>query len=479
MRIPGGLYLKILAAFMAALALCLVLVAVLFRYTAGDGFLDRFRNFAAAQSLVVKELVQNQINSRPRVPLPQNIRLKKTIERLARTYEATVWLEEPNGRIPFHFSGVKDQNLPPRRMTQVEWENSIVINGIRVFHHPHFAKGVYLIIPIDIGEAEAARLHALFPEPPRQDEHRFLIGLLGLGLVVAGICLPLSRYITHPVKSLEFSAKRIAAGDISHRARVRSGDEIGSLASAFNAMTDKLEDMIRSGKELTANVSHELRTPLARIRIATELMQRELDRPDDIKRRLSSIEADVEDMDRLLEQLLGYSKLDMRRPEQADQPVDLGRLLREQLIRFGPLLEKKEIELKADRIDPIEIMGLEAELKTAVSNILDNAAKYTPKGGTLRVGLKLEKGRALLTAVNTHPPIKEKNLAEIFDPFARAGRTGYTGAGLGLAIVKKIASRLKGEARAENTPEGFKMTLDLPARPPSSAAFRPGRCPAP
>jgi two-component system sensor histidine kinase CpxA len=133
--------------------------------------------------------------------------------------------------------------------------------------------------PIAFPEGGKGSIHILFAsQGPPHPEGGFALGLAIIGLIIALLIIPVSRFITDRVKQLKQSALRIAEGDLSHRAAVQSKDEIGELAQAFNHMTDKLERMITSSKELTANVSHELRTPLTRIRIAQELLREKLEK---------------------------------------------------------------------------------------------------------------------------------------------------------------------------------------------------------
>jgi two-component system sensor histidine kinase CpxA len=140
------------------------------------------------------------------------------------------------------------------------------------------------------------------------------LGLLIIGLMAALLIIPVSRIITNRLEQLRQSALFIAEGNLTHRVAIRGRDEIGDLAQAFNRMADKMEVMIRSGKELTANISHELRTPLTRIRIAEEMLREKWESAvkDQEGRYLDAIREDILELDRLIGRILELSKMEIQ-----------------------------------------------------------------------------------------------------------------------------------------------------------------------
>jgi len=281
------------------------------------------------------------------------------------------------------------------------------------------------------------------------------------------LILPVSRLITDRVKQLKQSALRIAEGDLSHRAAVKGKDEIGELAQAFNHMTDKLERMITSSKELTANISHELRTPLTRIGIAEELLREKLEKENfkEYGRHLEDIREDIRELDRLTGRILELSRLDIQESPLKFEKLNPSDLINDLLERLKPVMEHKDLRVQTDLSSDSPLMGDREALRLALSNILDNAAKFTPPKGDIIVKIYSNQGFLEIRVTNSFEKLAEEDLIRIFDPFHRAGRSKAPGSGLGLTITKKIIERHGGKIESFNSPEGLEIRIRLPAEP--------------
>jgi two-component system sensor histidine kinase CpxA len=182
------------------------------------------------------------------------------------------------------------------------------------------------------------------------------------------------------------------------------------------------------------------------------------------KRHLDAIQEDIEELDGLIEQILNLSKMDLRdaplNPESMDPAALMGQLLE----RFEPAASQKGLRItKALSFDSPFIADREA-LRTAFSNILDNAVKFAPEKGTIRVTLGEKDGSMEIRFTNTFDALSDDDLKRIFDPFHRSGEAPKTGSGLGLAITKKIIERHGGTIQASNTPEGLQIRITLPTK---------------
>jgi two-component system sensor histidine kinase CpxA len=281
-------------------------------------------------------------------------------------------------------------------------------------------------------------------------------------------CLPVSRRITTPLNRLRDSALKIADGNLAHRATVKSRDEIGELGRAFNHMAAQLERMIRGGRELTANISHELRSPLTRIRIAEELIRERLDRGElqSVESHLNDIREDIEELDRLVGQVLVLSKMDLREAGLNLEPFDTAGLLSELLERLRLSIGRKALKVQINLVCDSPVLGDREALRTAISNILDNAVKFAPERGRVEIEASSEEDGVRISVTNTFEALSTEDLARLFDPFYRVKPTQAGGSGLGLAITKKIIERHAGEIEATNTPEGLKIRIRIPSRPP-------------
>lgn len=323
----------------------------------------------------------------------------------------------------------------------------------------------YVRIPAEIQKGRVGSLHILFekmdaPHP----EAGFAFGLAGIGIVIALLVIPVSRLISKPIKRLNESAVRIAEGDLSQRVLVKSRDEIGELGRSFNRMADRVERMIRSSRELTANISHELRSPLARICIAEELIRERGERGDhkDVGRHLDDIKEDIEELDRLIGSILLLSKLDIHEEPLKHEALNLSDLIKELVDRLEPVKRRRGLSVMTSITCDDPVMGNKDSLRTALSNILDNAVKFTAENGKVIIKLYSENEFLNISITNSFEKLSAEDLTRIFDPFFRTEQFPAGGSGLGLAIAKKIIERHGGSIKAVNSDMGLQINVSLP-----------------
>lgn len=455
------LYIKIFLSFLLVLIVTLILIFAVFVIAAGKGFHSRMGRYVSAHVLITKELVEDKIKSNPEVSISENEALRNVIRRLGQAYSSKVWLTGADGTpLMKSFSGDV-----PKILSDFRWKRVKESKDFELYRRMKRGWQWYGIIPTRIREGQMGRLHLFFEKPEREHHEGFGLGLVIIGIVVALLVLPVSRYITKRVKGLSESASRITEGDLSHRATVKGKDEIGELGRAFNRMADKLEKMIQGGKELTANVSHELRSPLARIRIAEELLREKLEKLDkkDWERHVDNIREDIAELDRLIGQILDLSKMDLH-----DAPLNLeiinpSVLINELLERLENSMLRKGLNLTKELSFNPPFIADKKALRTALSNILDNAVKFSPEKGELSVKMWPENGWLNISVTNSFEAMSEEELDRIFEPFYRTKEAPKTGSGLGLAITKKIIERHGGNIKAVNTEEGLQIQIKLPS----------------
>jgi signal transduction histidine kinase len=297
------------------------------------------------------------------------------------------------------------------------------------------------------------------------------LALAGLvGIVVAGaLAWYLSRRITKPVEALAEAANEIAEGRYDVEVpRVRSGDEIGHLASSFGEMAVQLKEAEELERNFLMTVSHELRTPLTAIRGHVEAL-REGVAQDEASRSesLGVIAAEAARLERLVGDVLDLAKLDTRRFTLRHEEVDMGRLLESAYTTFAEEARRRGIDYRqVIGARPVIIADGDRVLQI-ISNLLSNAFRWTPDGGRVELALDQENGTISVAVEDSGPGIPEDEVDRIFRPFwSRDGG----GTGLGLAIARELATAHGGQILLETEPgRGARFQLVLPAAPVDGA----------
>jgi heavy metal sensor kinase len=302
------------------------------------------------------------------------------------------------------------------------------------------------------------------------------LGLLGATLLVAvpaalvaagGWGYLMARKALAPMENLRRSTEEITASRLDRRLPTANPrDELGRLTQTINEMIARLERSFSEIRRFTADASHELRTPLAAIRAETEVA---LHRPlveADYQQLLGSILEECERLTRLTEQLLALAREDAGVGHQADQRVDLSTLVQSVAETMRPLAESKGLTFDAQADSPAEVRGDAGRLRQVFYNLLDNAIKYTPPGGTVAIRCGRRGRDAVVTVHDTGRGIPPEHLPRVFDRFYRVDRARSReegGTGLGLSIAQSIVASHGGQIELASTPgQGTTCTVTLP-----------------
>jgi len=292
----------------------------------------------------------------------------------------------------------------------------------------------------------------------------FIIALLA-ACVAALLSLPLARQMVKRIKALAAGTHRLTAGHYDTRLPVGAKDELGRLIRDFNLLADTLEHNEKMRRQLVGDVSHELRTPLAVLRGEIEALQDNI-RPA-TPEALSSLHAEVMQLDRLVGDLFQLSLSDMGALAYRKENLDLASLLGETVESFKTGFSEKAISVILNR--PLEgefsLFGDPGRLQQLFENLLSNSLKYTDHGGRLHI--ELERTDPMLTIIwqDSAPGVGPAEIARLFDRLYRVESSrnrALGGAGLGLAICKKIVEAHEGTIVAESSDMGgvsFKIEL--------------------
>jgi len=311
-------------------------------------------------------------------------------------------------------------------------------------------------------------------QPPPSSPERDFLSRVSRSLLIAGVVgamvaiflgLLLTRQFTKPIRALKKGAARIASGDLSYRAEVKSGDEFGDLARSFNSMAASLDSSEQSRRRLFADIAHELRTPLSVIEGTVDAMLDGVYEPN--PDNLNSIREETEVLTRLVAELRDLTLAESGQLRLVVEPTNLAELVQRRVSQAGVIARGKNIALKteiAENLPQIEVDG--RRIEQVVANLLDNALNHTPSDGTVTIAVSPDKDGILTSVMDTGEGIPAEHLPYIFERFykvddARSRKTG--GAGLGLAIAKQMVELHGGRIWVESeVGKGSKFSFTLP-----------------
>lgn len=297
-------------------------------------------------------------------------------------------------------------------------------------------------------------------------------GFLALGVATA-LGIWISRRLVQPVRELEAASLAIAQGDLNRQVPAQAADELGALARAFNRMVGELQRMMEQQRLFVANASHELRTPITNIKLRSEtLLDGGLQDATIAQRYVAEIDSEADRLGRLANALLDLSQLEGAEPALPAEGVDIGPVLlsvaRSMRMRVRDAGQTLHAEIPV-RLPPLRVWP--EQIEAVVVNLMDNAIKYTPEGGVVRLEAEAAGNVCRIRVADNGVGIPPADMPHIFERFYRVdkarsrqrGKHGAGGAGLGLAIVKALVERNGGRVWAESEiGQGTTITVELP-----------------
>jgi two-component system sensor histidine kinase MprB len=319
------------------------------------------------------------------------------------------------------------------------------------------------VLSLDLGNGTALELGLQLDELERDQQILALVlGLVALGGVVLAVVMGwlVARTALAPIDRLSNAIDDVAeTADLSRRVQVTGRDELARLATDFNRLLAALEQSRLLQAQLVADASHELRTPLTSLRTNIEVLQRaeELDPADREALRRDAL-AQVDELTKLVADVVELARGEA--PEAVREEIELADLVSTTVTRAEVHARAMGVSFDVD-VAPSRVRGAPGRLERAVANLLDNAVKWSPTGGTVEVAST--SGR--VTVRDHGPGIPEADLPKVFDRFYRASTArAMPGSGLGLAIVREVVEAEGGTVRAGNHAcGGAVVEIRLPA----------------
>jgi len=240
-----------------------------------------------------------------------------------------------------------------------------------------------------------------------------------------------------PLAALRDEVVRRNPASLTPIALEHTPDEVRPLVGSLNELLSRLGEALDSQRRFTADAAHELRTPLTGVKLQFQLLER-APSAEDRQRAIDQLKHGIDRAIRLVQQLLTLASLEPGR-EAAPRKVSLDVQAARAVEDFAVHAAAKRITLCMTHCDPVLVVGDEEQLRTLLDNLLDNAIRYTPSGGTVQVGVTASQGDAVLQVEDSGPGIPLDERRRVFDRFYRATGSGASGSGLGLSIVQRVA----------------------------------------
>jgi signal transduction histidine kinase len=358
--------------------------------------------------------------------------------------------------------------IPLDGQVHVVWLNDEVIPGETDHDNEYwpaiatrFADGSRLLVTRDVHRAERLQLYSL-------------TAIVVLMAIIVGLAVTMGwftgRTILRHIDAITATARDIMAGDLARRMPVKArGDEFDALSERLNQMLDRIEQLMNGMRGFTDDVAHDLRIPLTRLRNRLEVTLLE---PRDAAEYRQVMEQAIQDADGIVatfNAILRTSRAEVGTLQAAMGPVDLSDLARQMGELYEPLAEDREQRLGVDADGPVTVTGQRDLLAQAIGNLLDNAIKYTPAGGEIRLGVE-DTGAVVCLAVSDNGPgIPAPDRERVIQRFVRldAARNA-PGNGLGLTLVDAIVRQHGARLTLSDNRPGLRAVITFPPRPPGA-----------
>ena len=331
-------------------------------------------------------------------------------------------------------------------------------------------------LEVDVAVARFARLSngesvlAVLVVPEIEETREFLdetlAWLVGLLLVVglAGAIF-LTQAVSYRLDKVNSISRDIREGDLSRRVPLNgSHDEFDHLSMNLNSMLDRIEQVLESHKQVTNDITHDLRTPLTRIQARVETLKSKLIQGADASEQIAKIEAEIKSILEISSALLRIAGIESGRAINSFSEVDFAAICFDAIELHQVMAESRNLSLEHRLEEPSMVKGDRNLLFQAVTNIIENAIKYSPAGGKIFVALKHDGNGYKFTVTDEGPGISETEIANVFKRFYRLeSHRGTDGHGLGLSLVKAVVELHGGTIQLTKLDVGLEVCVLFPS----------------
>ncbi|MCA9790688.1 MAG: HAMP domain-containing protein [Candidatus Eremiobacteraeota bacterium] len=449
---------RILVVVGGLLSLALAVVNLGVGQLLGEAQLEESANHLQIQALLaaryLEDPVSGYVHELEEGDYEELPHLASWASQVARRSGATVLVTDPTGRPLAGLGQLTDQEL------------SEAVAG-RPLHRLD-SQQVYALAPIVRLDSTLGVVRLAVPKDEAQRRShrlRLQMGAVSLATLVLALLggVALSRRLTGPLRQLEQSALRAAAGEWDTSVEVQGQDELASLATAFTTMLAELRASVERQRRFIGDASHELRTPLTRMKLRTEtLLDGGLEDEELTRRYLGELDDQIDRLTRLANTLLDLSRLEEARP---GQTLEVAQALQRAVEAVSAQAQQRQTEVVVTLEPDLPRAPLSAQaLELLTVNLLDNAIKYSPEGSRVELRAQAEEAGLRLEVIDNGPGLAAEHRDKIFERFYRVDEARSAGGGgLGLALVKAAVESAGGSVSVESEPDqGCRFLVWLP-----------------
>lgn len=462
-----SLFTKLMSTNFLVLAISYCLVAVFLSLWFNNYYYNQRIKALITEGKSLNQVVVKYINGEV-----NEERLRFELSVIDRYMGATIWVVDRYG-IVLGYSGEEQDQIVGKQMTNVEIDevrkgNTVINTGTpwERLSAPMLTVGVPIIVDNQV--QSGVFMHTSMDEISNTVNNVYFIIWMAafFAIIISAFILYYfsNRILIKPLGKINYTAKAIASGDFDKRVSLVSDDEIGDLALSFNYMADSLQNLESMRRDFISNVSHELRSPMTSINgfIAGML-------DDTIPREkwpyyIEIVHGETQRLIRLINDLLDLGRLESGEFSLRIENFDINELIRERVIKFEDRIEKKEVEMDVTLVGSrLKVRGDRDRIDQVITNLLDNAIKFVPQNGEIKIKTEIRQDRVLVSVYNDGPGIPKDEIQYIWDRFHKVdkARTRGGGTGLGLSIARQIIKQHNQNIWVESGEIGTKFIFTL------------------
>lgn len=412
---------------------------------------------------VVEEYINGEVDE-------ENLKFELSV--IDRFLGARIYVVDRYG-VVFGYSGDEEEQVVGKQLTNVEIDEvrsgNIVINTgtfIERLSSPMLTVGMPIIINNQV--QSGVFLHTSMDEiKDTVDRVYFIIWISAFfAIIISAVILYYfsNRILIKPLGKINHIAKAIASGEFDKRVNLVSDDEIGDLAQSFNYMADSLQSLERMRRDFISNVSHELRSPMTSINgFIVGILDGTIPQ-EKWSYYIEIVHGETKRLIRLINDLLDLGRLESGEFSLRIENFDINELIRERVVKFEDRIEKKEVEMDVILVgNRLKAKGDRDRIDQVITNLLDNAIKFVPQGGEIKIRTEIKQDRVLVSVYNNGPGIPKEEIQYIWDRFHKVdkARTKGGGTGLGLSIARQIINQHNQNIWVESGEIGTKFIFTL------------------